>query len=86
LPGSILYGLGGNDTLIGGGGNDVIYGGAGNDQLTGSAGADSFFEKTAMTLSSQEMAWPICCSWRQRIDSAQFDSSEHRSSIERNLA
>ncbi len=38
---SILYGLGGNDTITGSTANDVIDGGAGNDILNGSNGDDT---------------------------------------------
>ncbi|MEE8334671.1 MAG: hypothetical protein V3R85_12560, partial [Alphaproteobacteria bacterium] len=38
--GTILEGLGGNDTIAAGIGNDTILGGTGNDTLNGGAGAD----------------------------------------------
>ena len=37
----VLFGNGGNDTLLGGSGNDSINGGAGNDSLKGNAGNDT---------------------------------------------
>jgi Ca2+-binding RTX toxin-like protein len=39
--GSVLHGMGGNDTLTGGAGNDTFDGGAGNDTLDGAAGANT---------------------------------------------
>ncbi|MFZ6746051.1 S8 family serine peptidase [Undibacterium sp. JH2W] len=39
--GSLLYGMGGNDTLLGGAGNDTLVGGKGNDSLDGGAGLDT---------------------------------------------
>ncbi|MBI3729827.1 MAG: DUF4214 domain-containing protein [Burkholderiales bacterium] len=38
--GSLLYGMGGYDTLLGGTGNDTLVGGKGNDSLDGGAGFD----------------------------------------------
>ena len=35
LPGSTLWGLGGDDTLVGGAGDDTLEGGAGADELDG---------------------------------------------------
>ena len=37
----IMYGAGGNDTLIGSDGNDTLIGGTGNDTLIGGAGSDT---------------------------------------------
>jgi Ca2+-binding RTX toxin-like protein len=38
-----LNGTGGNDVISGFDGNDIIYGGAGNDQIEGGAGADTLY-------------------------------------------
>ncbi|MFN3460301.1 MAG: calcium-binding protein [Oceanibaculum sp.] len=52
VPGMILSGTAGDDTLrggdgddliIGGGGNDVLYGGAGNDTILGGSGNDTLY-------------------------------------------
>ena len=43
LPGALLFGGNGNDTLIGGSGNDQLFGGAGNDILEGKGGNDLLF-------------------------------------------
>ena len=37
----VIYGLGGNDTLLGGSARDWLNGGAGNDTMTGGGGADT---------------------------------------------
>ena len=42
LSGSVVHGLGGNDTLTGTASNDLLVGGAGDDTLTGNAGVDTF--------------------------------------------
>ena len=42
LSGSVVHGLGGNDSLTGTGSNDLLVGGAGDDTLTGNAGVDTF--------------------------------------------
>jgi subtilisin-like proprotein convertase family protein len=39
--GSVLHGMGGNDTLVGGAGNDTLDGGAGNDIIDGGAGINT---------------------------------------------
>jgi subtilisin-like proprotein convertase family protein/subtilisin family serine protease len=39
--GSVLHGMGGNDTLAGGAGNDMLDGGAGNDTISGGAGTNT---------------------------------------------
>jgi Ca2+-binding RTX toxin-like protein len=39
----VLYGAGGNDTLLGGTGNDDLFGGSGNDVLIGGGGNDDLF-------------------------------------------
>lgn len=39
----VIYGLGGNDTLIGGAEDDVIYGGIGDDYIDGDAGSDTLY-------------------------------------------
>ena len=39
---SLMYGYGGNDTLLAGAGNDILDGGAGNDYLDGGAGDDTY--------------------------------------------
>jgi VCBS repeat-containing protein len=39
---TLMYGLGGNDTLMGNNGNDTLQGGAGNDTMDGGDGADTF--------------------------------------------
>ncbi len=40
---AIIYGRGGNDTIVGSTGGDTIFGGAGDDSLTGGAGNDLFY-------------------------------------------
>jgi hypothetical protein len=40
----MLYGAGGNDTIVGGSGNDQLFGGAGNDSLSGAAGNDTLVD------------------------------------------
>ncbi|TDR80589.1 M10 family metallopeptidase C-terminal domain-containing protein [Paludibacterium purpuratum] len=40
---TLLFGMGGNDTLIGGKRNDELYGGDGNDRLFGRNGDDQLF-------------------------------------------
>jgi Ca2+-binding RTX toxin-like protein len=37
---NMIWGVGGNDTLVGGGGDDVLRGGNGGDQLSGNTGND----------------------------------------------
>ena len=44
--GSILYGYGGNDTLLGNSGSDILTAGKGDDVLNGSAGDDQLFGNT----------------------------------------
>jgi Ca2+-binding RTX toxin-like protein len=39
----VIFGLGGNDTLLGGAGDDRIYGGPGRDVITGGSGADHLY-------------------------------------------
>lgn len=41
VKGSLLYGMGGYDTLVGGIGNDTLVGGKGNDSIDGGAGLDT---------------------------------------------
>lgn len=62
--GGIVYGSGGNDTLLGGAGNerlqggfgdDLLSGGTGSDTLTGGAGADTF-KGTRVELSGDVIA------------------------------
>ena len=45
--GSLLYGMGGYDTLLGGIGNDTLVGGKGNDSLDGGAGFDTGLYESA---------------------------------------
>ncbi|MCH8622874.1 S8 family serine peptidase [Undibacterium sp. TS12] len=45
--GSILYGMGGNDTLTGGAGNDILVGGKGDDVIDGGSGFDTALYDTA---------------------------------------
>jgi Ca2+-binding RTX toxin-like protein len=46
LPGAVLFGGAGNDTLIGGSGADQLFGEAGNDTLLGKGGIDLLFGGT----------------------------------------
>ncbi|HET8528758.1 MAG TPA: hypothetical protein VFL60_07600 [Gaiellaceae bacterium] len=39
----VIFGRGGNDTILGGSGDDRLYGGRGNDVITGGAGADRIY-------------------------------------------
>src|SRR4051794_18078400 len=41
LPGAVIHGADGNDTITGGSGNDTIYGDNGNDSLLGGNGNDT---------------------------------------------
>jgi len=43
IVGTLLSGLGGNDTISGAGAADVIYGNGGNDTLNGDAGPDKVY-------------------------------------------
>src|SRR5439155_2400333 len=49
----LLFGQGGNDTLLGKGGNDLLFGGDGNDVLTGGAGDDQDFGQSG----NDRMVW-----------------------------
>jgi len=44
--GSLLYGWGGNDTLVGGASRDRLYGSSGNDKLYGNGGNDRMYGGT----------------------------------------
>jgi len=39
----VIFGRGGNDTILGGAGDDRLYGGPGNDVITGGSGADRIY-------------------------------------------
>jgi Ca2+-binding RTX toxin-like protein len=72
-----VYGYDGNDSLDGGSSNDRLEGGAGLDTFFGQGGDDSIYSKDSVAES---------IFGGSGNDSAQFDSSDKRESVEKTLA